>query len=324
MPGLAYAGQIVSINPIPGADRIVSARVVCGKGGIWNVVVPISSYVGEVLTVFMPDAIVPNVFELAFMAKDNFRVKMSRFKGAPSEALAVDMGDRQCHTVGQDVTEVWGVTRYEKPIPVGMQGEIAGDFPSYLLPVTDEPRYQIVPEMVQALQGKLAVATLKVDGSSGTVLQADKLRVCSRKVELKEAKNNAFWKVVHEFGLDKIPVGTALQFELCGPNIQGNHLGLTNYAPYVFNAYDLENRHYLNHTETVDLVNTYTYAFPVQHMWTGFFNMTADELQKLADSARYGDRQGEGIVVRPLQEMQMPMGERLSFKAINLGYKEAK
>ncbi len=34
--GLVYVGKIINIEPIPTADFIVSATVVCGEGGKWK------------------------------------------------------------------------------------------------------------------------------------------------------------------------------------------------------------------------------------------------------------------------------------------------
>ena len=322
--GLAYTGVVIDIQPIAGADRIVSAKVACGHGGIWNVVVPIGLETGHRMTVFLPDALLPQVPELAFMEKDKYRVRMRRMKGAPSEALAVTdfVGD---HKPGDDVTEELGVTKYEKPIPMGLQGEIVGYFPDHLIHRTDEPRVQLVPEMLEMLQGVPCTVTLKIDGSSITTINdgvSDHIRVCSRNVELRYAPNNLAWKLTLDNGFDKkLYHGSAVQWELAGPKVQDNRLQLKQHRAYVFNLYDMSTRAYLSYPEMLD---SQFAEYLVPAIWRGRLHADQVALQEMADSVRYGNNPGEGIVVRPDYDMRTPAGDRVSFKVISLLYKEAK
>lgn len=313
--GLAYAGQIAQIRPIEGADRVVSAVVICGHGGKWNTVVPKDCYEGQLMTVFLPDAIVPNRPELEFMEKNHWRVSMRRFKGAPSEALAVP-DFINGHSIGDDMTEELGVTKFEKPIPANLAGDIYGPFPSFI-PKTDEPRYQSVPEMVQALIGVPVVITLKMDGSSVTAYRYNgHFGVCSRNWELKDTPHSAQWQLVKRYGIDEsLGEGHAIQFEICGPGIQKNPAGLKENTGYVFNAYSIVDAEYR------DFIAVRMPTVP--YIATALFREGDEKaLQEIADEVKYiGDRPAEGIVVRPLREMQVN-GERLSFKVINLNYKD--
>ena len=82
---MAVIGRIVETAPIEGADRIQQAVVVCGASGKWTGVVGKNVAVGDTVTVFLQDAVLPPDPRWAFMEKHHWRVRMARFKGMPSE-----------------------------------------------------------------------------------------------------------------------------------------------------------------------------------------------------------------------------------------------
>lgn len=215
---VATIGRITELTPIENADRIVSATVVCGHAGKWMGVVQKGEFnVGDKCEVFLQDAVLPPDPRWEFMEKYHWRVRMQRFRGVPSECLIVpaawflDMCE-----VGDDIAEVEQVTKYEKAIPAQLQGDIYGNFPSFI-PKTDEPNFQAVPEIVQALVGHPWVATVKYDGTSCTAyLHEGHFGVCSRNWEMKPG-NNIYWKMVEKYKLeDQLIDDLALQFEIIG------------------------------------------------------------------------------------------------------------
>ena len=54
---LAVVGKITELKTIEGADRILHATVVCGDAGKWSGVVGLNHQVGELVTVFLQDAV---------------------------------------------------------------------------------------------------------------------------------------------------------------------------------------------------------------------------------------------------------------------------
>ena len=316
--GYAYIGKVNQITPIDGAERVELATVLCGPGGVWRGVVPKGQYQeGDLCVTYLPDAIVPQTEELAFMERHKWRVSMRRFLGVPSEVLIMPNGIQG--NVGDDATDALGVTKYEKPIPANMSGDIYGDFPSFI-PKTDEPNFQSVPYLVEAMRGLRYVATLKADGTSCTAYKYDDhFGVCSRNWELKPG-NNVYWQVAEEYQIANVlRDGWAVQFEVVGPGIQGNPMKLDKLEPRLFNLYSIEDRRYSDHyaLRTLCSINGMP---PVDVIQEGDnFNFTDDELLKLAEVS-YRNKPGEGIVVRPLEERSIE-GERLSFKVINLLYK---
>lgn len=317
----SYVGRVIKIEPIPNADRIEAAEVVCGEGGKWAGVVKKGEFtVGGTCAVFLPDALLPDRSEFDFMRKSKFIVKQARFRGVRSEVLILPyMGSRM---FGQDLDAELGINKYQKPIDPRISGNPLGAFPSFV-PKTDELNFQGVLHMVEALQGKPYYITEKADGSSGTAFVLDgKLRVCSRNLELNDGEATAGWVLARKFDFAfKIPEGMAIQFEMVGQKIQGNPMGLDGLEMRVFNLYSIIEHRYLNYADLVKFCSERDWPMvKVVDMGPKFMLDTAEKLQEVARGVYANGKPREGIVVRPMVESQC-RGERLSFKVINLEYK---
>jgi RNA ligase (TIGR02306 family) len=314
---IAAVGKIIEIRPIEGADFIQAATVVCGAAGKWSGVVGKDVETGESVTVFLQDALLPPNDRWAFMEKHKWRVRMARFKGVPSECLIVK-GVPEGASIGDDVAELLGVTKYEKPIPQGMQGEFIGAFPGHI-PKTDEPNFQSVPELVGRMHDEPWYATEKADGTSATAYVDDAgLHVCSRNWELKEftasGGQNVYWAAARKYGLDRLPQGAALQFEVVGPGVQGNPMGLATLEARAFTLRDTREHRYLPWSELVK--QTDALGMPTaRFIDNGTRGMGDDELRKLAEIKYANGKHAEGIVIRALDSSW-------SFKVINLLYKD--
>jgi RNA ligase (TIGR02306 family) len=323
MGTVATIGKIVSLVPIEGADRIVSAEAICGRAGRWTGVVQKGQFeVGNLCEVYLQDCIVPNTERFAFMEKSKFIVRMSRFRGAPSECLIMPLtigGE-----IGDDISTLMGCEKYSKPLPANMSGDALGNFPTHLFPKTDEPLFQSVPYLVQALVGNPYYVSVKVDGSSATCFKHEgHFGCCSRNLELKETPNNAIWQIARKYDLDnQIPDGMSIQFEVCGPSIQGNPMGLKQVEPRLFNIYSITERRYLDYE---DVFHNWAKAwnFPtVELIEVGyqFSDLSNEELRIRAEGLYPNGKQREGIVIRSRAERYV-RGDRLSFKVVNLKYK---
>ncbi|CAB4133863.1 hypothetical protein UFOVP264_46 [uncultured Caudovirales phage] len=118
--GLVYTGKVIAMEAIEGAYFIVCATVVCGKGGKWKGVVrKYECDIGLLVTVYLPDALITEkhakLYGMDFMRSTGYRVRMRRFKGAPSEVVI--MPQQTGTDLGFDCTEMLGVTKYHKPVP---------------------------------------------------------------------------------------------------------------------------------------------------------------------------------------------------------------
>lgn len=325
--GMAYVGKILQLFPITDADFILRAEIVCGKGGKWSGVVRKGDVEeGDPVVVFLPDAIVPDVPKLAFMEPHKFRVKMMRLRGCPSEVLIMPASVLNVEAgIGTDVTDLLGVMKYEKEIPLQLSGIMAGAFPS-LIPKTDEPNFQTVPEMREALVDHECVMTTKYDGSSQTFYHKDgHLGGCSRNWELRDTLTAAVWVIAHRY---EIPAklatlgNFALQWEAVGPKIQGNPLRLPKVEPRVFDVWDIDNQKFLDYDEARNVTEDFGLPYVNTVRLIAYAPYSDDELRTMAEGAYESGMQQEGIVIRPIQGMRVE-GQRLSFKVVNLLYKEA-
>jgi RNA ligase (TIGR02306 family) len=317
--GLAYVGQINQLFPIENADRIVSAEVVCGDGGKWRGVVGKDEFcVGDPCIVYLQDAIVQPSEQLAFLEKCQWRVRMQRFRGSPSECVVTRGGD--AGDIGRDLTEALGVQKYEKALPPHMNGVVVGQFPAGI-PKTDEPNFQSARKLVEALRGQSWYATVKMDGTSTTAYRrGDHFGVCSRNLELAEYAKNAQWSIALRYDLkSKLPDGIALQFELCGPGVQKNPAGFKQLEAFAFNAWSINQGKYLDRGELESLCQNIGFPVTEINAWGPSFYFDDDELRSVAEGEYQNGKPREGIVIRPATE-QWVGHQRLSFKVINLKY----
>jgi len=321
--GLVYVGKIACLENVENADKIDSATVVCGVGGKWRGVVRKGDFKeGDTCVVFLPDSLLPQTSEFSFMEKHKWRVRMCRFRGAPSEVLITMCPDPllmpNVSEIGTDITDFYGVTKYHKPIPVQLEGKVKGPFPGFI-PKTDEPNYQSVPELVELLLDKPAYVTQKMDGSSTTAFKyKGKFGVCSRNWELEKDENNGYWKIAIKYELEEnLPDGYAIQWETCGPNIQGNPAGLKSIEGFAFSVYDIENKKYLEHSEYYDFCCMLN--FPMVEV-LGYYTRYFEGLKNWDEETYENGHPTEGVVVRSTIN---ELGHKpISFKIINLNYEK--
>lgn len=321
---MSYVGKIVSLDPIEKADNLLSATAVCGEGGKWTGVVKKTEFsLGDLCTVFLPDALLPETAEFEFMRARKFRVTQCRFRGAKSECLIFPL---TIHTpggfkIGDGMDAFYGVFKYEKPIDPSVGGDIAGNFPSFI-PKTDEPNFQGVPNMVMALLGKTFYVTEKADGSSGTAYKMDgQLHLCTRNYESKDTPKSAGWTLARKYNLEAaIPEGMAIQFEMIGSKIQGNPMGVPSLDMRVFNVYNIEIRRYVDYPLMAKFCSER--KLPMVKVVGEGEEFTPEYLVSFQEMAKGNYDNGkprEGIVIRPMVDTIFN-GDRLSFKVINLEY----
>ena len=322
---IAYIGKIVNISTIEGADFIDSATVVCGAGGKWVGCIKKNQLsIGDLVEVYLQDALLPKTEEFEFMKSHKYKVSMKRFKGVPSEVLIMPLTLENVN-IGDDITKIKGIEKYSKPLSAQLSGIALGNFPTNIIPKTDEPNFQGVHHMIDTIIGLKYFATVKVDGSSGTIYRNDDhFGCCSRNLELKEDKNNAIWRLAHKYNLiNKLENKYAIQFEMVGPSIQKNRLELKEIDLQCFNVWDITRRCYLDAEDWLSFCKNHKIPTVDILEWDSVFNFNSDDdLRKLAEGLYPNSKyQREGIVIRPMKEMTIN-GDRLSFKVINLLHKD--
>lgn len=316
---LAVIGTVTAIHSIQGADRIQQAIVSCGDEGTWSGVVAKDIDLFSRVVVFLQDAILPPSDRWAFMESHKWRVRMARFKGVPSECVIIQaLGGESLLLDGDDVTEIMGVTKHEKPIPAAIAGDVRGNFPSFI-PKTNEENFQRIRNLDDLMDGWDWVATLKYDGTSCTVYNDEEgMHVCSRNLELKEVTasgaGNVYWQAARKHGLDRIPHGMALQFEVYGPGIQGNPLGASEVSIAAFTLHSIRDGERSHFGALVGLCQNLRLPLAAI-ICSGSGAIESDQIREIADGVSYAEgKPAEGVVFRSLNS-------NWSFKAINLNYK---
>lgn len=317
---LAVVGRVDKLSPIPEADKIVSAEVICGDCGRWTGVVPNTITRGQKVIVFLQDALLPEDERWSFMANRGWRVRMARFRGAPSECLIIQGEEADRSEVGTDLTEQLGVKKYEKSLAASLGGIAKGFFPSFI-PKTDEDNFQ-ASNYVPRMAVDEYYITEKADGTSCTVWNdQDGFHVCSRNLELKEetdsGKSNVYWEASKKYDLERIPGGIALQFEVVGDSIQKNRMGISGREIRVFLGWDIENRKYITYPELKAFC--LDFDLPMARCIGEFkpngWLPTSEALRGMAEITYQNGKAAEGIVIRNIDSTW-------SFKVINLLYKD--
>ena len=354
MNKLATVEKIHSIQPHPNeeVEKLEVAKIL-----EWPVVIPKDKYKNGDLVIFIRiDSICPkeNPY-FAFLERQKYRIWNAKFKGAPSQGLVCPLsilpnfrvlggnptyylfnGDGTAIQVGEgsDITDALSITKFEKPLDASIGGDCVGGFPTHLVPITDEDNLLNNPAVLEEFRGQQCYITTKADGSSMTViLENGKIRVCSRRLELKEG--SGFWKVIERYELPKMlklydnafHTNLAIQAEVCGGKIQGNPMGLADMSFFVFNIKEIATGKWYGWKDIKDVcyILKINSVIPIMEDFT--FNMGIDELQAIANKASYTtasgeQRKGEGIVLRTMVPKFSPiLGKMLSVKILNQDYK---
>jgi len=279
---LAHIEIITKLSPIEGKDRIELATVLG-----WQVIVKKGEFQeGDKCVFFEIDSLLPESNpNFKFMEKSKFRVKTMRMAGVISQGLVLSptlFGNGVAGMdVGADVTEILQIKKYEKYEDVKVQYDTSSlpkwkkkvkyywpwffntflkerveDFPTYIVPKTDETRIQAIPEILDTLKGQELFVTEKLDGQSATYILLKrkiglpfwsyKFIICSRNLVIPPAKDSSYTRVAKAFDVKKKliklyelcgqPKYVAVQGEVIGAGIQGNKYK-RNLEFYVFNLF---------------------------------------------------------------------------------------
>lgn len=318
MRKLVTIKSIDSIQPIENADKIEVAFV-----GGWPVVVSKGQFsVNEFVLYHEIDSILPrgNPDYDFLMARssgkyttdegstaEGHRLRTIKLRGQVSQGLILPLPkdfvvtkNRGVHYVESDtlnatpideadLTEYFGVKKYEKRLSANLSGFARGNFPSFI-PKTDQERIQNLSKKFPKWVADEAIyeMTEKLDGTSCTIyknsvmLEEDKeaLGVCSRNLDLKDTEGNVYWDIAKKYDIHAILLrdgrNLAIQGEIIGEGIQGNQYKLQNRQFFVFDIYDIDNKEYLdaydrqefckiNNLQHVPVVNS-RYMFEVNNV----------------------------------------------------------
>lgn len=332
MRKLATIRKIDEFKPIENADAIEAALI---DG--WSVVVKKGEYKENDMVVFFEiDSVLPEYPEFEFMRPRNFRVKTIKLRGQISQGLVMPLSiltaGKQIMgfptpNLGDDVTELLGVIKFEPKVHPSLGGKVKGNFPSFLHK-TDEERVQNIKKILRDNAGEWCYITEKLDGSSATFyLKGDEFGVCSRNLDLKETEDNLFWKTARELNLEEklrkakeiLGFDLAIQGELIGPNVQQNKYGLKENDFRAFNLFNIEEQKFANFNGFLYVMNQIGVdTVPIlDTLYELEDNVDALVKKSIGQSMLNEGVKREGVVIRPIVEKELDRFGRFSFKSIN-------
>lgn len=320
---LASIETIVDVQPHPNADRLDVCKVLG-----WQTVTKKGEFkAGDNAVFVVIDTILPRCDWSEFLADKEkpdkpIRLRMAKIRGQHSAGLLLPLsvlGHSRTWQVGCDVGADLGIKKYEKEIPLAISGQVAGNFPEYIVQRTDEDNGLSNLDIVDYVLRRPVYVTQKLDGSSCTVIvEGGKVaQVCSRNLSLKDTAGNAFWHAARRLDVSMID-DCVLQGELMGPGIQGNQLELKEPTLYLFNAFvQREPLCYASLHRTALRIG----ADVVPYLST--IPSTLEQCQTLADLQQLPNgKPAEGIVVRIDPPELFGNGRVAGFKIINRNYRD--
>lgn len=342
MRKLVTIQTIKEIRPIQNADAIEVASVLG-----WNVVVKKGEFsIGDLAVYFEIDSFLPVQPAFEFLRKgcykqlpdgtEGFRLRTVRLRGQLSQGLLLPLAsfshiDFSNLSVGDEVTDLLGVTKFEPPISPSLSGEVKGLFPSFIRKTDQERIQNLYDDYKQRFADETWEVTVKLDGSSGTYYIKDgEFGVCSRNLELRETEGNTFWKIARQCGIEEVlrkihtetGMNLAFQGEVIGEGIQGNKEKIRGHKFYIFDIFDIDNHRYMTPKERRALFINYTnhtgiYHVPILEETYFPFEQSLDSLLEFA----YGPSQNpqtlrEGLVFKTNRRIETH-GDIVSFKVIS-------
>jgi RNA ligase (TIGR02306 family) len=343
MRTLASIQTVNAAEPIPNADAIEKIRVL----GWWVVVKKGEFKPGDKVVYCEIDSLLPETADFEFLRANcykpaqtdstgavtmpaGFRIKTIKLRGQVSQGICFPLSVLPASAPtdeGADVTDVLAVRKWEPPQTVGMGGRVKGTFPGFL-PKTDETRVQVLEQVIARHRGREFYLTEKLDGTSFTAfVREGEFGVCSRNMLLDTTDEaSVLVRVARRLGLEErlralgaaCGFEVAIQGEVIGPGVQQNKYGLKEVTLRLFNVFDVSAYRFLNHADVVAAVAEMGLE-TVPQLGAVVLNHTVDELVALSEgtSVLNAKAQREGIVLRPLVEVEDDYLGRLSFKAIN-------
>jgi RNA ligase (TIGR02306 family) len=239
---------------------------------------------------------------------------------------------------GMDFSSILNIQKYEPAEAACLGGNTKGNFPSFLHK-TDETRVQVLQGVLTKYKGTKCYVSSKKDGSSCSIFfnshldPEDMFGVCSRNQELKRdtievgeysfSPKNTFWAMAEKYDLEYrlklLNRNLGIQGEVIGEGIQGNKYGIKGHDLRVFQIFDIDQYKYLDFEEFIQL----SHDLGLQTVPILDTNFTLiDDIDALVEMAKGNSVlnpkvKREGIVIRPLIEIDDPRFGRISLKSIN-------
>ena len=304
--------KILSLEAIPNADKIEKAKIL----GYDCVVMKGLHKVGDSIIFIFPDTEVPkSLLDKDYVGEERVRVKTVKLRGQFSAGIVLPISilapvPPQAWQEGQDVAELIGVTKWEIPASAALSADALGTFPAHLISKTDEDNYLSFPEALAELKeerfkGQELVATLKMDGASGTYLidpETNEFQICSRNLRLKPTGTR--FEIAQKYKIEDCIRASgknlAIQCEIFGPKINGGKVGNKQNEANIFLIKDLDQNRWFSWDEMVEFCRESNYLVAVPEIFRiRAEDVNFEELQNLSDQVKYPNGGlAEGVVLR--------------------------
>jgi RNA ligase (TIGR02306 family) len=278
MRKLATIRRINQLIPIEGADLVQLAKI---DG--WQCVVKKSEFnVNDLCVYFEIDSFLPIRPEFEILRRNSykkigdqegFRIKTVRLRGQLSQGLALPIGPfiddfidsdedegqelMEYFFVGNDLTNLLKIQKYEAPIPAQLSGQVRGNFPGFIQKTDQERCQNMYRDIFVDNKDARYEVTMKLDGTSFTAYRKDEVTgVCGRNWELDVNERNDHNSLVRMYvdsglqhALHELGLNIAVQGELMGPGIQKNREGFNSHKLFVFDIYNIDQGGYIGSSE---------------------------------------------------------------------------
>ncbi len=262
-----------------------------------------------------PIALVPvSVTEFSFLKGDEngkAKIKAIRLRGTFSLGLLIPA--REGWVEGQDVTEILGVTRYEKPEQFTTGGENESP-PGWLPTYTDIQSLRKYNKLFEV--GEEVILTEKIHGANARfVYFQDRLWVGSHTNVKRQDSNNMWWKVATKLNLEEKLIkyqGLIIYGEVYG-QVQNLKYDRKDVSLIIFDIYNIEASKYLNYDEAKRISKELELDF-VPEIYRGPFT-GLENLESYADGqSLIANNIREGFVIKPVVERWNEQVGRLVLK----------
>ena len=335
MRKLASIQQIMSIEPIDGADHIELAHVLG-----WQCVVNKGQFKsGDFAVYFETGSLLPVIPQFEFLRKtclvstpkgEGFRLKTQKFKGVISQGLLLPVKEFPkipAVQEGEDLTQVLNIGKYEIEERDTNAGRIIGPRPC-CIPLTEEIRIQAMPELLKEFAGLGYYITTKLDGSSHSIgidEGTDSYYVSGRNYEYNSGPfydfvaQREYGTKARAFAESENLKSLVIQGEFCGPSIQGNKLKLDAPEWYVFTV--IENGKRAGQQRMIKVCRALgAEHVPIEEVGVNLpsFYPNVDALLERAEGEYPKGGRKEGIVIRPCKPVYSEIiRDYLSIKVVN-------
>ena len=196
----------IEVFPHPNAEKLEICKV-----GSYQLVTMSNLYKTGDIVVFCPEkslvsGIIQKEFEKYLVGSEKNRVKSVRLRGIDSCGIIIgnellnNLPDISQYAIGEDISEIFGITKYEAPIPQSLSGKITQVSIDKFIGKHDCEQYAAYQSSF--INGERVIVSEKIHGSQfiwAYEFETDKVLISSKGqlakgFEILEEEGNTYWR----------------------------------------------------------------------------------------------------------------------------------